>query len=47
MVDIEEKIKSAKRLQKALRKLIYEKLNPLSHNYNQKIKGKFLLLNSS
>ena len=34
MVDIEEKIKSAKRLQKTLRKLIDEKLNPLLHDDN-------------
>ena len=34
MVDMEEKIKSAKRLQKTLRRLIDEKLNPLLYDYN-------------
>ena len=43
MVDIEEKIKSAKRLQKTLRRLIDEKLNPLLHDYNQNNKSKVLV----
>ena len=34
MVDIEEKIKSVKRLQRTLRRLIDEKLNPLLYDYN-------------
>ena len=42
MVDIEEEIKSAKRLQKTLRRLIDEKLNPLLHDYNQNDKSKVL-----
>ena len=46
MVDIEEKIKSAKRLQKTLRRLIDEKLNPLLHDYNQNDKSKVLAVKS-
>ena len=42
MVDIEGKIKSAKRLQKTLRRLIDEKLHPLLHDYNQNDKSKVL-----
>ena len=47
MVDIEEKIYSAKRLQKTLRRLIDEKLNPLLLIIIRMIKVKFLLLNPS
>ena len=47
MVDIEEKIKSAKRLQRTLQRLINKKLNSLLHDYNQNDKSKFLLLNPS
>ena len=47
MVVIEEKLKSAKRLQKTLQRLIDEKLNPLLHDYNRIIKVKSLLLNPS
>ena len=46
MVDIEGKIKSAKRLQKTLRRLIDEKLNPLLHDYNQNDKSKVLAVKS-
>ena len=46
MVDIEEKIKSAERLQKTLRRLIDEKLNPLLHDYNQNDKSKVLAVKS-
>ena len=47
MVDIEEKTKSAKRLQRTLQRLINKKLNSLLHDYNQNDKSKFLLLNPS
>ena len=46
MVVIEEKIKSAKSLQKTLRRLIDEKLNPLLHDYNQNDKSKVLAVKS-
>ena len=46
MVDMEEKIKSAKRLQKTLRRLIDEKLNPLLHDYNHSDKSKVLAVKS-
>ena len=46
MVVIEEKIKSAKKLQKTLRRLIDEKLNPLLHDYNQNDKSKVLAVKS-
>ena len=46
MVDIEEKTKSAQRLQKTSRKLIDEKLNPLLHDYNQNDKSKVLAVKS-
>ena len=46
MVVIEEKIKSAKLLQKTLRRLIDEKLNPLLHDYNQNDKSKVLAVKS-
>ena len=46
MVAIEEKIKSAKRLQKTLRRLIDEKLNPLLHDFNQNDKSKVLAIKS-
>ena len=46
MVDIEEKIKSAKRMQKTLRRLIDGKLNPLLHDYNQNNKIKVLAVKS-
>ena len=44
--DIEENIKSAKRLQKTLRRLIDENLNPLLHDYNQNDKSKVLAVKS-
>ena len=47
MVDIEEKTKSVKRLQRTLQRLINKKLNSLLHDYNQNDKSKFLLLNPS
>ena len=46
MVVIEEKIKSAKHLQKTLRRLIDEKMNPLLHDYNQNDKSKVLAIKS-
>ena len=46
MVDIEEKTKSAQRLQKTSRRLIDEKLNPLLHDYNQNDKSKVLAVKS-
>ena len=46
MVDIEEKIQSAERLQKTLRRLIDEKLNPLLLIIIRMIKVKFLLVKS-
>ena len=46
MVVIEEKIKSAKLLQKTLRRLIDEKLNTLLHDYNQNDKSKVLTVKS-
>ena len=46
MAVIEEKIKSAKRVQKTLRRLIHEKLNPLLHDYNQNDKSKVLAVKS-
>ena len=46
IVDIEEKIKSAKRLEKTLRRLNDEKLNPLLHDYNQNDKSKALAIKS-
>ena len=46
MVDIEEKTKSAQRLQKTSRRLIDEKLNPLLHDYNQNDKSKVLAIKS-
>ena len=46
MVVIEEKIKSAKRLQKTLQRLIDEKMNSLLHDYNQNDKSKVLAIKS-
>ena len=46
MVDIEEKTKSAQRLQKTSRRLIDEKLNLLLHDYNQNDKSKVLAVKS-
>ena len=46
MADIEEKIKSAKRSQKTLRRLIDEKLNLLLHDYKQNDKSKVLAFKS-
>ena len=46
MVVIEEKIKSTKRLQETLQRLIDEKLNPLLLDYNQHDKSKVLAVKS-
>ena len=46
MAVIEEKIKSAKRSQKTLRRLIDEKLNLLLHDYKQNYKSKVLAFKS-